>query len=362
MSLFYIRALVRTALVVFCTITSFAASSEVLYNGPLVPLYELRGNAARVTYPELLVNEYRNSYYTTDPATRDLLLSRGWVGGDVFALVAGPQGTATTVPDVGTVKGLRRTFGVAPRSEHFYTTDQADVNVVVPRYGYVFEGHSGGLFTREIFDVSMIALNRIWKDWGAGKAEHRFIRGSSRRQAQPYYLSKQAYIDGQGYVDDRIEGYAVASDAISNVPQNWGQFITCGFSGDQAHCGLQVGDVVATQAVCAHGATACDEVLGTGMACGGIVNFYDDTTRELLATNSDFSYGRLSSPNDGYSNNGGSTNFGCRATVPNLPIAAFSLVRVEFSGFAVVFSTPDAAVTTQIVAPASYVINRDRVR
>lgn len=179
MSHFSIRALVRTALVIFCTITSLAAFSEVLYNAPLVPLYELRGNAARFTYPELLVNEYRNSYYTTDPATRDLLLSRGWVGGAVFALVAGTQGAATTVPYVGMVKGLLRTFGAAPRSEHFYTTDQADMNVLVPNYGDTCEGPSGGLFTSEILGVGMIPLNRIWKDWEAGKAEHRFIRGAN---------------------------------------------------------------------------------------------------------------------------------------------------------------------------------------
>ncbi len=169
MKIFFGQTLARAIWVVLGTITSFAASSEVFYNAPLVPLYELRGNAARVTYPELLVNEYRNSYYTTDPATRDLLLSRGWVGGAVFALVPGPQGAATTVPDVGMVKGLRRTFGAAPRSEHFYTTDQADVNVVVPNYGYTYEGQSGGLFTSEIFDVSMIALNRLWKDWGRAR-------------------------------------------------------------------------------------------------------------------------------------------------------------------------------------------------
>ena len=54
MGLCSIRALLRTTLVVFATITSFAASSDVLYNAPLVPLYELR-----VTCPQLPVDEYR---------------------------------------------------------------------------------------------------------------------------------------------------------------------------------------------------------------------------------------------------------------------------------------------------------------
>ena len=351
MKFFSFHTVLRSALVALLAISSVAISAEILYNAPLVPMYELRSNAARNTYPDLLVNEYRNSYYTTDPATRDFLKKLGWVGGDtVFAYVPGPQAGSTNVPDLGAIKGLRRTFVGAPRTEHFYTTDQADVNVLVPAYGYAYEGQSGGLFTSDV-SGSLIPLNRLWKDWGAGKAEHRFIRGAAKNQTQPYQLSKQSYILDQGYVDDRVEGYAALLDSNSSAS-------SYGCKADfhsPFYCSRKVEPYFAVPAVCINDGTACDEVLGTGMVCGGVVRLYDADTGELLATESNFKFGPVPARTEFERN-----RYACvapRAYLPNgdvFVLLGSPSYRMEFSGFAVVYSTPDGGVSTQVAAPGRY--------
>ena len=355
MKFFSFHSVLRSALVALLAMSSVAISAEILYNAPLVPMYELRSNAARNTYPDLLVNEYRNSYYTTDPATRDFLKKLGWVGGDtVFAYVPGPQAGSTNVPDLGAIKGLRRTFVGAPRTEHFYTTDQADVSLLVPTYGYAYEGQSGGLFTSDV-SGSLIPLNRLWKDWGAGKAEHRFIRGAAKNQTQPYQISKQYFVTEQGYVDDRVEGYAVAPDAsspfasYSGVP-NAGAFF---FARE-----LPVG-FFAVPAVCVDTGSGCSEALGTGMVCGGVVRVYDATTGELVVNQSDFTYGLV--PN--IYNQPRPPTYACVGERPRLlkdaaffttfPPPYYSAYRTVFSGYTVMYSTPVGGLTTKVVAPAT---------
>ena len=351
MKFFSFHSVLRSALVALLAMSSMAISAEILYNAPLVPMYELRSNAARNTYPDLLVNEYRNSYYTTDPATRDFLKKLGWVGGDtVFAYVPGSQAGSTNVPDLGAIKGLRRTFVGAPRTEHFYTTDQADVNVLVPTYGYAYEGQSGGLFTSDVTG-NLIPLNRLWKDWGAGKAEHRFIRGAAKNQTQPYQISKQYFVTEQGYVDDRVEGYAALLDLNSSVSSYGCKAVYY----SPFYCYRIVEAYFAVPAVCINDGAACDEALGTGMVCGGVVHLYDANTGELLATESNFKFGPVPASTD-YER----TRYACvapRAFLPNSDVFHLNgspYYRMEFSGFTVVYSTLSGGVSTKVVAPGRY--------
>ena len=350
MKVFSPHSVLRGLVVAIGAASAWMTNAEVLYNAPLVPMYELRSNAARNTYPDLLVDEYRNSYYTTDPATRDFLKNLGWVEREaVFAYVPGPQAGSTDVPDLGAIKGLRRTFVGAPRSEHFYTTDQADVNVLVPTYGYAYEGQSGGLFTSNVTG-NLIPLNRLWKDWGAGKAEHRFIRGVAKNQTQPYHASKEYYIRSQGYVDDRVEGYAAVLDPVSYIP-----YLTQIFCPTPFWCFGRLESYFAVPAVCTNDAAGCDAARGGGTVCGGVIRLYDANTNELLVTESNFKFGLVLAGTDHER-----TRYACVAPRPVFPNSeifyqvSIPRYRMEFSGYSVVFSTPNGGVSTKVVAPGIY--------
>jgi hypothetical protein len=239
---------IRYSVSLLLSLFAFFANGEILYSGDLRPLYELRSASST------------DSFYTTDAAVKDLLLTYGFDDLGIAAIVGSWPGLGTGVRDTdSSARAFRRFYIGAPQRNHFYSTSSSDVNPVL-RQQYVDEGYEGALFTRSLH-TEMTPIYRLFKAYTGGDIENKYVVSAAD-------LNRDVGI--YGFTNDGVVGYVFPKTALKTRTDEPSVGIAGGSS-------TRDPEFITAPSLCGDGVTGCTGVYAFKRTCGGIAQIFDES-------------------------------------------------------------------------------------